>query len=55
MDSAPGRPHEGFGVLVMVVDVGVDLTLELSHRLEAATADRLVGYQRKPTLDLVEP
>src|SRR5258708_30328577 len=39
----------------MVVHVGIDLPLEFSHRLEGAAADRLVGDQRKPTLDLVEP
>ncbi len=26
-----GGPHEGFGVLVVGIDEGIDLTLEFSH------------------------
>src|SRR5271165_6558325 len=42
-------------MLVVVVDEGGDLTLEIGHRLKRAAADRLVGDQSEPAFDLVEP
>ena len=42
-------------MLIVVVDEGVDLPLEIGDGLEGTTADRLVGNQGEPALDLVEP
>ena len=42
-------------MLVVVVDEGGDLALEIGHRLKRAAADRLVGDQSEPAFDLVEP
>jgi len=42
-------------MLVVVVDEGIDLALEVVHGLERTAADRLVGDQCEPSLDLIEP
>jgi len=42
-------------VLVVVLDKLADLALEVCDRVKGGAADRLIGDQRKPTLDLIEP
>src|SRR5437763_3933940 len=42
-------------MLIVVVDKGVDLAFEITDGLEGTAADRLVGNQGEPALDLVEP
>ena len=55
-DGVGGRgPFERFGMLVVGVDEQVDLALQVVHRAEGAAADRLVGDQSEPALELVEP
>lgn len=48
-------PLERLWMLVVVIDERVDLALEVGHRLERTAADRLVGDQGEPALDLIEP
>jgi hypothetical protein len=48
-------PHEGSGMLIVMLDERVDLALQVSHRIERAARDGLIGDQREPTLNLVEP
>ena len=42
-------------MLVVVFHKGIDLALEIGNRIEGAATDRLVGDQREPALDLVQP
>ena len=42
-------------MLIVVVDEGVDLPFEIADGLEGTAADRLVGNQGEPALDLIEP
>jgi hypothetical protein len=42
-------------MLVVVIDELADLALQIDDRVELAATDRLVGDQRKPALELVEP
>jgi hypothetical protein len=42
-------------MLIVVLGKLVDFALEVSDRVEAAAADRLLGDQTAPALDLVEP
>jgi hypothetical protein len=42
-------------MLVVVIDELADLALQIDDRVERAATDRLVGDQREPALDLVEP
>jgi len=42
-------------MLVVVLDEGVDLALEVGHGVEGAAANRLVGDEREPAFDLIEP
>lgn len=50
-----GGPHEGLGMLVVLIDELADLALQIGDGVERPAADRLVGDQREPALDLVEP
>ena len=42
-------------MLVVVLNERSDFALQVGHRVERAATDRLVGNQREPALDLVEP
>jgi hypothetical protein len=48
-------PDEGFGFVVVRVDVGIDVFLWLLEACEGGAAERLTLQDRKPYLDLVEP
>ena len=48
-------PLEGYGVLVVARDEGVDRRAQLGHRGEAGTLKRAAAEDREPDLDLVEP
>jgi hypothetical protein len=42
-------------MLVAAIDEVADLALEIDDRVEGAGTDCLVGDQREPSLDLIEP
>ena len=48
-------PDEGLWVVVVGLDEGGDGGLQFVHAAMDAALDLLVGKQRKPALDLVEP
>ena len=48
-------PLEGYGVLVVARDEGVDRRAQLGYRGEAGTLKRAAAEDREPDLDLVEP
>src|SRR5512139_253114 len=50
-----GRPDEGARVGIVVSDVGVDLLHEFADTAERSAPNRLLGDEREPALDLVEP
>jgi hypothetical protein len=50
-----GRPCEGLGVGVLVVDVVADLFDQDGDRGEGAASDGLTGDDAEPGLDLVDP
>ena len=48
-------PGERFGVLIVGLDEAVDMGAQLSDGSERGASERLVGQDREPNLDLVEP
>ena len=48
-------PFEGLGVLVVAVDEGVDVGLQLPDRGMNASPELLSGELCKPALDLIDP
>src|SRR5215470_3726686 len=54
MDVGLG-PSEGGGVVVIGLDEGIDVLLELLDRGEGGAAQGLAFQDREPDLDLVEP
>src|SRR5918994_3142495 len=48
-------PPEGYSVLVVAIDEGVDRRAQLGDRGEAGALKRAAGEDREPDLDLVEP
>src|SRR5262245_23042745 len=55
ISSAVFVPHEGFGVFVAEADVFHDGRLERARAAMHATAKLLLGQQRKPRLDQIDP
>ena len=52
--GGPG-PFEGLGVLVVAVDEGADIGLQLPDRGMDAAPEPLSGELGKPALDLIDP
>jgi hypothetical protein len=48
-------PDEGFSFVVICLDVGIDVLLELFEACEGGAAKRLPLQDREPYLDLIEP
>ena len=48
-------PDEGLGSVVVRVDVGIDVLLELLEACEGGAAKRLPLQDREPDFDLIEP
>src|SRR5450759_2061759 len=48
-------PDEGLSFVVICVDVGIDVLLELFEACEGGAAKRLPLQDREPYLDLIEP
>src|SRR6516162_3290136 len=48
-------PDERLGSVVVCVDVGIDVILQLLEACEGGAAERLPLQDRKPHLDLIEP
>jgi len=48
-------PDEGLSLVVICVDVGIDVLLELFEAREGGAAERLALQDREPYLDLIEP
>ncbi len=47
-------PDEGLGFVVVGVDVGIDVFLQLLEACEGGAAERLPLQDRKPNFDLIE-
>ena len=54
MVGGPG-PFEGLGVLVVAVDEGADVGLQLPDRGMNAASEPLSGELSEPALDLIDP
>ena len=48
-------PDEGLGLVIVGLDEGGDIGLELIDAAMDAALDLLIGEQREPAFDLVEP
>ena len=48
-------PDEGLSFVIICVDVGIDVLLELFEVREGGAAERLALQDREPYLDLIEP
>ena len=48
-------PGEWFGVLIISRDEGIDMGSQLCDRSKGGAGERLVGQDREPNLDLIEP
>jgi hypothetical protein len=48
-------PFEGLGVLVVAIDEGADIGLQLPDGSMDATPEPLSGELGKPALDLIDP
>src|SRR2546423_1631140 len=48
-------PHEWLGIVVVALDEGIDVLLELLERGERGAGQRLTLQDREPAFDLVEP
>lgn len=48
-------PHEGLWVVIVGLDEGDDGGFQFEHAAVDAALNLLVGEQREPTLDLIEP
>ena len=55
IESAVAVQVEGALMSVVVGDVTIDFADELAHAAERTTPDRVVGDEREPALDLIEP
>ena len=42
-------------MFIVVRDIAIDARHQFAHAPERAAADGLLGYQREPALDLIEP
>jgi hypothetical protein len=54
MDLGSG-PGERLGVLVIGLDEGIDMSSQLGDGTKGGSGERLIGQDREPNLDLVEP
>ena len=50
-----GGPHEGSGLSIVVLDEAFDLFDQFFDAGERSAADRLLGDDAEPALDLIEP
>ena len=48
-------PGKWFGVLIIGRDEGIDMGSQLCDRSKGGAGERLVGQDREPNLDLIEP
>src|SRR5436309_7691309 len=50
-----GLPDEGFGIDIVVLQVGLNGRLEISHAFEDAAANGILCNEAEEALDLIEP